>query len=79
MSILSAFVNAPLIGSLLTIGHNDVSANIKENNETAELLKQFSRYGSTKECCTENNTFASSINVDIGLDVQNGTKAGGRQ
>ena len=42
LSILSAFVVAALIGSVLTIGDSMVSATSKKSNEEVQLLKQFS-------------------------------------
>jgi hypothetical protein len=68
-----------LIGSLPIVGNKDISATINKCNEAAQLLKQFNRSESTKDSCTENNAFASNINVDIVVNVQDGTKAGGRQ
>jgi hypothetical protein len=68
-----------LFVSLPIVGPNGVSATIKKSNETGQLLKQYSRSESTKECCTENNTIASCNNVGLSLNGQDGSNAGGQQ
>lgn len=78
LSILSAFVVAALIGSVLTIGDSMVSATSKKSNEV-QLLKQFSGSGSNAECFTENNTIASCNNIGLSLNGQDGSNAGGQQ
>jgi hypothetical protein len=79
LSILSAFVVAALIGSVLTIGDSMVSATSKKSNQEVQLLKQFSDSGSSTECFTENNTIASCNNVGLSLNGQDGSNAGGQQ
>jgi hypothetical protein len=79
LSILSVFVVAALIGSVLTVGDSMVSATSKKSNEAVQLLEQFSGSEQFAECATDNNTIASCNNVGLALNAQDGSNAGGQQ
>ncbi|HYF99323.1 MAG TPA: hypothetical protein VD815_04470 [Candidatus Saccharimonadales bacterium] len=79
LSILSIFVVAALIGSVVTISDSMVSATKKEKNESVQVLEQFSGSEQLAECATENDTIASCNNVGLALNLQDGNNAGGQQ
>ena len=79
LSILSVFVVAALIGSVVTVGDNLVSATNKKSNEAVQLLEQFSGSEQFAECATDNNTLVSCNNVGLALNAQDGNNAGGQQ
>jgi hypothetical protein len=79
LSILSVFVVAALIGSVVTIGENMVSATEKKNNEAVQFLEQFSGSEQFTECTSDKNTKASCNNAGLALNLQDGNNAGGQQ
>jgi uncharacterized membrane protein len=79
LSILSVFVVAALIGSVVTVGDNMVSATKKEKNESVQAIEQFSGSEQFAGCATENNTLAGCNNVGLALNAEDGNNAGGQQ
>ena len=79
LSIMSIFIAAALVGSVVTFGDNMAFATKKTSNEGAQLLDQFSETGQLSECATENNTLASCNNVGLSLNAQDGNNAAGQQ
>ena len=79
LSVLSIFIAAALIGSVVTFGDNMALATKKTSNEGVQLLDQRSETGQLSECATENNTLASCNNVGLSFNAQDGNNAAGRQ
>jgi hypothetical protein len=79
LSMMSIFIAAALIGSVVTFGDNMAFATKKTSNEGAQLLDQLSETGQLSECATENNTLASCNNVGLSFNAQDGNNAAGQQ
>ncbi len=79
LSILSVFIAAALVGSVVTFGENMAYATKKSSNEGAQLLDQLSETGQLSECTTDNNTLASCNNVGLSFNAQDGNNAAGQQ
>jgi ABC-type antimicrobial peptide transport system permease subunit len=79
LSILSVFIAAALVGSVVTFGENMAFATKKSSNEGAQLLDQLSETGQLSECTTDNNTLASCNNVGLSFNAQDGNNAAGQQ
>ena len=77
--MMSIFIAAALIGSVVTFGDNIAFATKKTNNEGAQLLDQLTETGQLSECATENNTLASCNNVGLSFNAQDGNNAAGQQ
>jgi hypothetical protein len=79
LSILSVFIAAALVGSVVTFGENMAFATKKTSNEGTQLLDQLSETGQLSECTTDNNTLASCNNVGLSFNAQDGNNAAGQQ
>jgi hypothetical protein len=79
LSIMSIFIAAALVGSVVTLGDNMALATKKTSNEGVQLLDQLSETGQFSTCATENNTLASCNNVGLSLNAQDGNNAAGQQ
>jgi hypothetical protein len=79
LSMMSIFIAAALIGSVVTFGDNMAFATKKTSNEGAQLLDQLSETAQLSECATENNTLASCNNVGLSFNAQDGNNAAGQQ
>jgi hypothetical protein len=79
LSIMSIFIAAALVGSVVTFGDNVAFATKKSSNEGAQLLDQLSETGQLSECTTLNNTLASCNNVGLSFNAQDGNNAAGQQ
>ncbi len=79
LSIMSIFIAAALVGSVVTFGDNLAFATKKTSNEGAQLLDQLTETGQLSECATDNNTIASCNNVGLSLNAQDGNNAAGQQ
>ncbi len=79
LSMMSIFIAAALIGSVVTFGDNMALATKKTSNEGAQLLDQLSETAQLSECATENNTLASCNNVGLSFNAQDGNNAAGQQ
>ncbi len=79
LSMMSIFIAAALIGSVVTFEDNMAFATKKSSNEGAQLLDQLSETGQLSECATENNTLASCNNVGLSFNAQDGNNAAGQQ
>ena len=77
--MMSIFIAAALIGSVVTFGDNMAFATKKTSNEGAQLLDQLSETAQLSECATENNTLASCNNVGLSFNAQDGNNAAGQQ
>ncbi len=79
LSIMSIFIAAALVGSVVTFGDNMALATKKTSNEELQLLEQLSETGQFSECATDNNTLASCDNVGLSFNAQDGNNAAGQQ
>ncbi len=79
LSMMSIFIAAAVIGSVVTFGDNMAFATKKTSNEGAQLLDQLSETAQLSECATENNTLASCNNVGLSFNAQDGNNAAGQQ
>jgi len=78
LSIMSMFIAAALVGSVVTFGDNMAFATKKTSNDGAQSLDQLSETGQFSACATENNTLASCNNVELSLNAQDGNNAAGQ-
>ncbi|HKR74874.1 MAG TPA: hypothetical protein VJR94_12280 [Candidatus Nitrosocosmicus sp.] len=82
LSILSIFVAAALIGSVVAYGDNMAYAGgkNKKSNEAVQLLEQSSATSSDSSCDSENGTtVASCNNLAFTLNLNDGKNALGQQ
>ena len=81
LSILSVFLAAALIGSVVAYGDNMAYAGgkNKKHNELAQLLRQDASSGKTSDCSSENDTVAGCNNLDFTVNLNGGNSAGGQQ
>ena len=81
LSILSIFVAAALIGSVVAYGDNMAYAGGK--NKKSNVLEQFigqqGSTGETSSCSSEDDTIAGCNNLDFTLNLNGGNSAGGQQ
>lgn len=78
-SIMSIFIVAALVGSVVAFGDQMAFATKKTSNEGAQFLDQLSETNQFSGCATENNTLASCNNVGLSLNAQDGNNAAGQQ
>ena len=87
ISILSIFVAAALVGSVLTIGQNMAFAGgdnnngdkKKKSNEAVQDIGQVSETAQLSECNSGNDTLASCNNVALSFNLNDGNNALGQQ
>ena len=88
ISILSIFVAAALVGSVLTIGENMAFAGgdnnngdkkKKKSNEAVQDIGQVSETAQLSECNSGNDTLASCNNVALSFNLNDGNNALGQQ
>jgi ABC-type uncharacterized transport system YnjBCD ATPase subunit len=84
VSILSIFVAAALVGSVLTIGENMAFAGgdnnngdkkKKKSNEAVQDIGQVSETAQLSECFSGNDTLASCNNVALSFNLNDGNNA----
>jgi ABC-type antimicrobial peptide transport system permease subunit len=84
ISILSIFVAAALVGSVLTIGENMAFAGgdnnngdkkKKKSNEAVQDIGQVSETAQLSECNSGNDTLASCNNVALSFNLNDGNNA----
>ena len=84
VSILSIFVAAALVGSVLTIGENMAFAGgdnnngdkkKKKSNEAVQEIGQVSETAQLSECNSGNDTLASCNNVALSFNLNDGNNA----
>jgi ABC-type uncharacterized transport system YnjBCD ATPase subunit len=84
ISILSIFVAAALVGSVLTIGENMAFAGgdnnngdkkKKKSNEAVQNIGQVSETAQLSECNSGNDTLASCNNVALSFNLNDGNNA----
>ncbi|WP_148685207.1 hypothetical protein [Candidatus Nitrosocosmicus hydrocola] len=79
LAVLSIFIAAALIGSIVTIGDNMAFAK-KKSNEAAQGIEQSSATGQDAGCFSENGTtLASCNNVALSFNLNDGKNALGQQ
>jgi hypothetical protein len=82
LSILSIFLAAALLGSVVAYGENMAYAGgkNKKSNEAVQLLEQSSVTGQDSSCDSENGTtVASCNNLAFTLNLNDGKNALGQQ
>jgi hypothetical protein len=84
LSVLSIFLAAALIGSLIAYGENMAYAGegkkSKKSNEAVQILEQSSSTGQDSSCFSENGTIkASCNNLAFSLGLNDGNNAKGQQ
>ena len=84
ISILSIFVAAALVGSVLTIGENMAFAGgdnnngdkkKKKSNDAVQDIGQVSETAQLSECFSGNDTLASCNNVALSFNLNDGNNA----
>ncbi|MGD9675043.1 MAG: hypothetical protein AB7U98_16375 [Candidatus Nitrosocosmicus sp.] len=82
LSILSIFLAAALLGSVVAYGENLAYAGgkNKKSNESVQLLEQSSVTGQDSSCFSElGDTVASCNNLAFTLNLNDGNNAAGQQ
>lgn len=85
LSILSVFLAAALVASVVAYGENmayaggDSHHKKKKSNDLAQFIEQDSRTGESSSCSSENNTIAGCNNLDFTLNLNGGNSAAGQQ
>ena len=79
LSILSIFIAAALVGSVVTFGDNMAFATKKSTNDVSQFLGQSTETGQFSKCSSDDNTIASCNNLGFSLNGQDGNNAAGQQ
>jgi hypothetical protein len=80
LSVLSLFIAAALIGSVVAYGDNYAYAGgKKKSNELLQLLEQSSVTGQSSSCGSEDDTVASCNNLAFTANLNDGNNAAGQQ
>lgn len=83
LSVLSIFVAATLIGSVVAFGNNVVYAGShgkhSKHNDSNQFIDQFQSTGQSSGCSSGNDTTASCNNVALSLNLNDGNNALGQQ
>jgi hypothetical protein len=80
LSVLSVFIAAALIGSIVAYGDNYAYAGgKKKSNELLQLLEQSSVTGQSSSCGSEDDTVASCNNLAFTANLNDGNNAAGQQ
>ena len=81
LSILSVFIAAVLLGSVVAYGDNMAYAGgkNKKSNDLEQFIGQYTSTGETSSCSSENDTIAGCNNLDFKLNLNDGNSAGGQQ
>jgi hypothetical protein len=80
LSVLSIFIAAALIGSVVAYGDNYAYAGgKKKSNDLLQLLEQSSVTGQSSSCGSEDDTVASCNNLAFTANLNDGNNAAGQQ
>lgn len=81
LSVLSIFIAAALIGSVVAYGDNMAYAGgkNKKSNDSVQLLEQLSITGQDSSCGSEDDTVASCNNLAFTANLNDGNNAAGQQ
>lgn len=81
LSVLSIFLAATLLGSVLAYGENVAYAGgkNKKSNEAIQLIDQFSNTTEQSVCETDDDTIASCNNLDFKINLDDGNNGLGQQ
>lgn len=79
VTVLSLFITAALLGSLITSVNHEVFGTKNKTNEAAQGLGQNSTTLQDAECDSEANTLASCNNVALSFNLNDGSNALGQQ
>lgn len=80
LSVLSIFVAAALLGSVITYGDNYAYAGGKKKvNESLQLIEQLSATGQSSSCGSDDDTVASCNNLAFTANLNDGNNAAGQQ
>ena len=81
LSIMSIFLAAALLGSVVAYGDNMAYAGGKntKSNEAIQLLEQSSITGQDSSCSSEDKTVASCNNLAFTLNLNDGKNSLGQQ
>ena len=80
MSILSIFIAAALIGSVVAIGDNNTAfATKKKSNDAFQDIEQFSGTAQDSTCGSGNDTAISCNNLGFSINANGGNNANGQQ
>jgi hypothetical protein len=80
LSVLTMFIAAALIGSVVAYGDNYAYAGgKKKSNELLQLLEQSSVTGQSSSCGSEDDTVASCNNLAFTANLNDGNNAAGQQ
>ena len=81
LSVLSIFLAAALIGSVVAYGDNMAYATgkNKKSNDLVQLLEQSSVTGQDSSCGSEDDTVASCNNLAFTANLNDGNNAAGQQ
>ena len=80
LSVLSIFIAAALIGSVVAYGDNYAYAGgKKKSNELLQLLEQSSVTGQSSSCGSEDDTVATCNNLAFTANLNDGNNAAGQQ
>lgn len=80
LSILSIFVAATLVGSVILVTDNTAFATKKKSNDSFQGIDQESTTGQSAGCDSENGTtLASCNNVALSFNLNDGNNANGQQ
>jgi hypothetical protein len=87
LSVLSLFVAAALVGSVIAYGNDNLAyaggdhhdKKKKKSNELIQLLEQSSVTGQSSSCGSEDDTVASCNNLAFTANLNDGNNAAGQQ
>lgn len=80
LSVLSIFVAAALLGSVVAYGDNYAYAGGKKKvNESLQLIEQLSATGQSSSCGSDDDTVASCNNLAFTANLNDGNNAAGQQ
>ena len=81
LSVLSIFIAAALIGSVVSYGDNMAYAGGKDKkqNDVVQLLEQLSLTEQASSCGSEDDTIASCNNLAFSINLNDGNNALGQQ
>jgi hypothetical protein len=80
LSVLSIFIAAALIGSVVAYGDNYAYAGgKKKSNDLLQLLEQSSLTAQDSSCGSEDDTVASCNNLAFTANLNDGNNAAGQQ
>jgi hypothetical protein len=81
LSVLSIFIAAALVGSIVAYGDNMAYAGgkNKKHNDMEQFINQFSGTGQASSCGSNDDTIASCNNLAFTANLNDGDNAAGQQ